>query len=94
MDLNKDSANDNTEIKTKQIKRRFKEFVSLQKSLDEQFHLKNFKGPSKFNSPIGNMESEIVEKRRLKLNKYLNVKFKILFMIFFKKFFLELNMFN
>lgn len=71
----RDSTSDNIDIKTKKIKRRFKEFVSLQKTLEDKFHVKNLKGPSKFNSPIGNMETEIVEKRRKKLNEYLNVFF-------------------
>ncbi|CAF0930703.1 unnamed protein product, partial [Brachionus calyciflorus] len=71
-DIVKNTGIENSLIETKQIKRRYKEFVSLQKILEDKFCLKNLKGPTKFNSPIGNMEIEIVEKRRKKLNDYLN----------------------
>lgn len=72
-----DKFQNNTKFKT--IKRRFKEFVVLQKSLEEnntlRMHLNkhNIKGPSKFNFPIGNMGEDLIEKRRKKLCEYLNV---------------------
>jgi hypothetical protein len=60
------------------IQRRFKEFVTLQKCIEDnaayKFYIRNIRGPSKIvNLPIGNMTEEYVEKRRKKLNKYLNV---------------------
>ncbi len=63
---------------TKTIKRRFKEFVALQKKLEEnnlyRSFLKNVKGPSKFiNLSIGNMEEIVIEKRRKKLDQFLKV---------------------
>lgn len=67
------------DILSKTIKRRYKEFISLQKGLEDnnmfKLYLKNIKGPSKFNLSIGNMEHDTVEKRRKKLNEYLNVNF-------------------
>ena len=68
----------NSDCQIKKLRRRYKEFVSLQKSLEEnpQFKhfLKNIKTPAKYLVlPIGNMESEYVEKRRKRLNDYLNV---------------------
>jgi hypothetical protein len=65
-------------LKRSRIQRRFKEFVTLQKSIEENGlfrpYIRNIKGPSKFiNLSIGNMTEEYVEKRRVKLNKYLNV---------------------
>lgn len=63
-------------VYTRVLKRRFKEFVALQKKLEEnnlyQSFLKNIKGPSKLiNLSIGNMEELVIEKRRKKLNEYL-----------------------
>jgi hypothetical protein len=60
------------------VKRRYKEFVDLQVRLEEnnelKSYLKNINGPSKFlNIPIMNMDDEIVERRRKKLNDYLKV---------------------
>ena len=60
------------------MKRRYKEFVDLQVRLEEnnelKSYLKNINGPSKFlNIPIMNMDDEIVERRRKKLNDYLKV---------------------
>ena len=60
------------------IQRRFKEFVTLQKCVEDNVSFKsytrNIRGPSKIvNLPIGNMTEEYVEKRRKKLTKYLNV---------------------
>jgi len=62
----------------KNVKRRFKEFVVLQKCLEEnpkyKLFMRNIKGPSKLlNLPIGNMEEELIEKRRKKLGHFLNV---------------------
>ena len=62
----------------KNVKRRFKEFVVLQKCLEENAKCKGFmrniKGPSKvLNLPIGNMDEELIEKRRNKLSQFLNV---------------------
>ena len=73
------------EIKSKKIiQRRFKEFVTLQKCIEEnatfKSYIRNIRGPSKIvNLPIGNMTGEYVEKRRKKLDKYLNVIFVMLF---------------
>ncbi len=63
---------------SKVVKRRFKEFVALQKKLEEnnlyRSFLKNVKGPSKFiNLSIGNMEEIVIEKRRKKLDHFLKV---------------------
>ena len=60
------------------VKRRYKEFVDLQSKLEENAELKSFlksiNGPSKFlNIPIYNMDEDIVERRRKKLNDYLKV---------------------
>lgn len=67
------------QIIKKFVNRRYKQFISLQKDLENNYlikhYLKNLKGLSKFNLPIGNMEQELVEKRRRKLNDYLNVGF-------------------
>jgi hypothetical protein len=62
----------------KLIQRRFKEFVTLQKCIEDngtfKSYIRNIRGPSKIvNLPIGNMTEEYVEKRRKKLTKYLNV---------------------
>ena len=62
------------------VKRRYKEFVDLQSKLEENTELKSFlksiNGPSKFLSiPIYNMDEDIVERRRKKLNDYLKVNF-------------------
>lgn len=69
----------NSDVSFKKLKRRYKEFVQLQKSLEDNTHfkhyLKNIKSPAKYLVlPIGNMEIEYVEKRRKRLNDYLNVK--------------------
>jgi hypothetical protein len=72
------SSQEKSDCKVKKLKRRYKEFVQLQKNLEEssQFKpfLKHIKCPSKYlNLPIGNMDGEYVEKRRRRLNEYLNV---------------------
>lgn len=81
--MNKTSPELNSDSQFKKLKRRYKEFVQLQKSLEENPHfkhfLKNIKTPGKYLLPIGNMETELVEKRRKRLNDYLNVHFKRLF---------------
>ena len=85
------------EIKSKKIiQRRFKEFVTLQKFIEEnatfKSYIRNIRGPSKIvNLPIGNMTGEYVEKRRKKLDKYLNV---IFFMLFFCIYSIQKNVFN
>lgn len=67
----------NSDLSFKKLKRRYKEFVQLQKSLEDNSHFKHFlksiKTPAKYVLPIGNMEIEYVEKRRKRLNDYLNV---------------------
>jgi hypothetical protein len=79
LDKSNNKAQPNSKaVYTKVLKRRFKEFVSLQKKLEEnhlyQSFLKNIKGPSKIiNLSIGNMEDVVIEKRRKKLNEYLKV---------------------
>ena len=75
-DINSNDLENQVHIKN--VNRRFKEFVALQKKLEENHlyrsFLKNIKGPSKYlNLSIGNMENELIEKRRHKLNEYLNV---------------------
>ena len=73
-----ENSNNEDCSKFKSVKRRYKEFVDLQSKMEEnpllKPLLKNIKAPSKFlNLPIGNMENEIIERRRKKLNEYLNV---------------------
>lgn len=72
------------------VKRRYKEFVDLQIRLEENAEfktfLKNISGPSKFlNLPIMNMDEEVVERRRKKLNEYLKVKLANLYVPIFRK---------
>lgn len=76
--MNRTTSELNSDCQFKKLKRRYKEFVQLQKSLEEnpqlKHFLKNIKTPAKYLAlPIGNMESEFVEKRRKRLNDYLNV---------------------
>lgn len=81
LDKSNNKAQPNSKaVYSRVLKRRFKEFVSLQKKLEEnhlyQSFLKNIKGPSKFiNLSIGNMEELVIEKRRKKLNEYLKARF-------------------
>ena len=67
-------------LEHKILKRRFKEFVTLQKSLEDNYllrsYMKNIKGPAKFlNLPIGNMGEDLIDKRKKKLSSYLSVNF-------------------
>lgn len=68
----------NSDCSVKKLQRRYKEFVLLQKSLEENYQtkpfLKHIKCPAKYwNLPIGNMDDELVAKRRKRLDDYLNV---------------------
>lgn len=79
---NKAAQPNSKAVYTRVLKRRFKEFVALQKKLEEnhlyQSFLKSIKGPSKFiNLSIGNMEELVIEKRRKKLNEYLKKLIRI-----------------
>ena len=68
----------NAAVQFKTVKRRYREFVQLQRTLEDnaslRMHLKNVSGPAKYNIPFGRMYTENVEKRRLKLNEYLTVR--------------------
>ena len=70
-------SNEKTSVR-RLVKRRFREFVTLHKYLEENVALrplvKHVRGPSGFSLPVGNMDDDCVEKRRVKLSKYLNVR--------------------
>lgn len=79
---NRPTSELNSDCSFKKLKRRYKEFVMLQKNLEENPHFKHFlkhiKTPAKYLVlPIGNMDGEYVEKRRKRLNDYLNVCIRI-----------------
>ncbi len=61
--------------KSKIIKRRYKEFVLLQKILEDNAvlkpYLKNINGPAKYNNPFSKMDQENIDKRKRKLCLYL-----------------------
>ncbi|KAG8175793.1 hypothetical protein JTE90_011096 [Oedothorax gibbosus] len=58
------------------IKRRFKEFVALQSSLEDnqslKTYLKTIKAPSKWQFPISNLDKKHIAERKIFLENYLN----------------------
>jgi hypothetical protein len=68
-------------LQSKIIRRRYKEFVQLQRTFEENVSLKpflkNIDGPAKYTTPFGKMDKENIDKRKRKLSLYLMVDYKI-----------------
>ena len=63
-------------IHYKQLRKRYKQFIDLNKKLNENYKslMKQVEGPTNyFTLPIGNMDESYIRKRKEKLNVFLRV---------------------